>query len=126
MALHEGASNRLRGKALGRGPRDHRERSARCAIGAFAAIGPIGAGVAPELPSGHGHPVVDAHVSRCTGSCARCAATSTPRRLYSLALVERARALGALALRYRVRHPADLSLDAPPTPLGDGRWPRTR
>lgn len=122
VALHEGASNRLRGRALDV-VRVITASVGALSIGAFAAIGPIGAGVSPNYRPGRGIPAWTEHLPLYGLVVAARGDHDASLLLRSLLWLGVPVLLGALALRHRVRHPADLSLDAPPTPLGDGRWP---
>jgi len=121
VALHEGASNRLRGRAL-----DAVRVLTACVgvgvIGLFAAVGPIGAGVSPTYRPGRGIPWWTVHLPM--HGLVRAARGDVDLRavLYGLGCFAAPSLLALLALRYRVKHPADLSLDAPPDAVGDGRW----
>lgn len=122
VALHEGASNRLRGRGLDT-VRVLSASLGAVVIGAFAAIGPIGAGVSRDYRPGTGIPWWTQHLPLHGLVRAVRGDLDASALARSLAWILVPSLVALLALRHRTRHPADLSLDAPPTPLGDGRWP---
>ncbi|MEZ4392746.1 MAG: type II CAAX endopeptidase family protein [Polyangiales bacterium] len=122
VALHEGASNRLRGRGLDV-VRVLSASVGASVIGLFAALGPIGAGVSRNYRPGTGIPSWTHRLPLHGLVRAARGDVDVTAALTSVAWIVVPCALALLALRHRARHPADLSLDAPPAPVGDGRWP---
>lgn len=122
VALHEGVSIRLRGRALDL-VRVGAAVTGVGLIGLFAAVGPIGAGLARSYRPGTGIPAWTHRLPMHGLVRAARGDVHLPSVGYALAWFVIPALVALAALRHRVKFPADLSLDAPPDLVGDGRWP---
>ncbi len=121
VGLHEAWSRRLAGRALD-GARIGAALVSLGALGLFTGVGPLGAGVAHTLRTWNTVPAWSRFLPTrpivrwilgdvSDGAVARTVAIALVPSLVALA-----------ALRWRARHPTDLSLDAPWQPAGTHRW----
>lgn len=121
VALHEGWSRRLAGRALD-GVRIGTALVSLGALGLFTAAGPLGAGLAPTLRTGTLVPAWAELIP--TRPLVRWILHDTtdaaPLRTAALALAPALTAVAVLA--WRARHATDLALDAPWQPAGTPRW----
>lgn len=121
VALHEGASRRLAGRALD-GARVVAAVMGVGLMGLFTAIGPLGAGLARTLRTGTVVPRWSALIPtrplvRCVLGDASMSAALSTALLFAAPV-----ALSLIVFAWRARTPADLSLDSPWGRWGAGRW----
>lgn len=121
VALHEGWSRRLAGRALD-GVRVLTSLGSLGALGLFTAIGPLGAGIAPRLRTGTAVPFWSAWLP--TRPLVRWVLgdAGDGARWRTAALVGGPSLMALAVLAWRARHVADLALDAPWQPRGAHRW----